>query len=46
MLPTASRDMTLPSAAFPDKTDDSLPEADRSWIFAKTAQSLYPALAK
>jgi len=23
-----------------------LPEADRSWIFAKTAQSLYPALAK
>jgi L-fuconolactonase len=23
-----------------------LPEADQSWIFAKTAQSLYPALAK
>jgi predicted TIM-barrel fold metal-dependent hydrolase len=23
-----------------------LPEGDRSWIFAKTAQSLYPALAK
>jgi len=23
-----------------------LPEEDRSWIFAKTAQSLYPALAK
>jgi L-fuconolactonase len=22
-----------------------LPEADRAWIFAKTAQSLYPALA-
>jgi L-fuconolactonase len=23
----------------------SLPQADRDWIFAKTAQSLYPALA-
>ena len=23
----------------------SLPQADRDWVFAKTAQSLYPALA-
>jgi L-fuconolactonase len=23
----------------------SLPQADRDWIFAKTAQTLYPALA-